>query len=142
MQEERITRKQVHRAAKDDSTVSFFKSILLAIPKNLVYIFVGIVFFAFAMMLYITYTERDLAQFLRYERGEEVVIVDPLFTQLKESLIAELDKEKPLAVNASQLNAKSFFDHFLSENRPIVVQDYAKDWKATERWADKTYLAE
>lgn len=55
-----ITRKQQHRAQKDDSMVGFWKSILLAIPKNLVYIFVGIVFFAFAAMCYITYTERDL----------------------------------------------------------------------------------
>ena len=23
-----------------------------------------------------------------------------------------------------------------------MVKDYAKDWKATEKWADKTYLAE
>ena len=66
-------------------------------PKNLVYIFVGIVFFAFAAMCYITYTEKDLAQFLKVKKiQEEVVIVDPLFTSLKESMVKELDKSTPL----------------------------------------------
>ena len=102
--------------------VSFWKSILFAIPKNLVYIFVGIVLFAFAAMCYITYTEKDLAQFLRYENSGEVVIVDPLFTSLKKSLIEELDQGKPLEISNARFTKKLFFDHFLSENRPIVVR--------------------
>lgn len=46
---------------QDQDAVSFCKQVLLAVPKNLVYIFVGIVLFAFAAMCYITYTEKDLA---------------------------------------------------------------------------------
>ena len=57
-QQERRRRK---RAVQEQDPVSFFKAVLLAVPKNLVYIFVGIVCFAFAAMCYITYTERDLA---------------------------------------------------------------------------------
>ena len=30
----------------------------------------------------------------------------------------------------------------MSENRPLLVKDYAKSWRATEYWSDKTYLAE
>ncbi len=58
----------------------------------MVYIFVGIVFFAFGAMCYITYTEKDLAQFLTYDRSEEVIMVDPLFYALKKSMIEELDQ--------------------------------------------------
>jgi hypothetical protein len=54
---------------------------------------VGIVFFAFGAMCYITYTEKDLAQFLTYERSE-VVVVDPLFASLKKSMTEELDQVK------------------------------------------------
>ena len=45
---------------KKQKSANWCKAVLLAIPKNLVYIFVGIVFFAFAAMCYITYTEKDL----------------------------------------------------------------------------------
>ena len=89
---EGVSRRHAHRVQKTSDPVSFWKSILLAIPKNLVYIFVGIVFFAFGAMCYITYTEKDLAQFLTYDRGGEVVIVDPLFESLKKSMIEELDQ--------------------------------------------------
>ena len=112
----------MHRANKELDPVSFWKSILLAIPKNLVYIFVCIVFFAFAAMCYITYTEKDLAQFLRYENSAEVVIVDPLFSSLKKSLVEELDQGKPKELDFAFFKSKMFFDHFLSENRPIVVR--------------------
>ena len=93
--------------------------------------FVGIVFFAFGAMCWITYTEKDLAQFLRYDRTDLQVIVDPLFTSLKRSLVSELDEKSPKEMESSQLTAKFFFDHFLSENRPLVVRSYAKNWKAT-----------
>lgn len=112
-------------------------------PKNLVYIFVGIVCFAFAAMCYITYTERDLAKFLKKRQTtEEVVIVDPLFTSLKESMIDELDKKKPLESSGDKFYPKLFFDHFLSENRPLFIKGYARDWRATQFWGDKKYLGE
>lgn len=136
-----MTRKQRHRQTKDQDLVSFWKKILLAIPKNLVYIFVCIVFFAFAAMCYITYTEHDLVQFLRYNHSKEVVVVDPLFTSLKESMIDELDIIKPMEVPATAFTAKIFFDHFLSESRPVVVRQYAANWAATTEWADKEYLS-
>ena len=62
-----------------EDPVGFWKKILLAIPKNLVYIFVGIVFFAFGAMCYITYTEKDLTTFLNFEKDVEVVVVDPIY---------------------------------------------------------------
>ena len=60
-QQRRKTRRQVERGLhKTTEYVPLWKTMLLAVPKNLVYIFVAIVFFAFAVMLWITYTERDL----------------------------------------------------------------------------------
>ena len=115
---------------------------MLAIPKNLVYIFVAIVLFAFAAMCWITYTEKDLAMFLKYERSQEVVIVDPLFTSLKKSLIDELDKTNVASVDVLKFNEKTFFDDYLSESRALVVKHYASQWPAINKWADKQYLTD
>jgi len=59
---------------------------LWLIPKNLVYIFVIIIVFAFLAMLYITYTDRNMTEFLTYDRTKEVVMVDPLFVSLRKSM--------------------------------------------------------
>ena len=64
MQEERQQVSCLKRHFATKNNCSFWKKILLVIPKNLVYIFVGIVLFAFGAMCYITYTERDLTKFL------------------------------------------------------------------------------
>lgn len=42
--------------------------LLLLIPKNLVYVFVCIILFAFGGMMYITYTEKNMTEFLTYNR--------------------------------------------------------------------------
>ena len=94
-------------------------------------------------MCYITYTEKDLTQFLSNDTNKEVVIVDPLFTSLKASLVAELDTiGRPVEATMQSFNSKMFFDHFLSEARPIVVRGYAEDWTATKKWGDTDYLAD
>ena len=54
----------------------------------------------------------------------------------------ELDKSKPLEASGDKFYPKQFFDHFLSENRPLLVRDYAKSWRATEYWSDKKYLGD
>ena len=48
--------------------------------------FVIVIAFAFAAMMYITYTDRNMTEFLTYDRTKEVVVVDPLFNSLKESM--------------------------------------------------------
>ena len=70
------------------------------------------------------------------------MIVDPLYTSLRESLIDELDKIKPVETQSANFNNKAFFDHFLSESRPIVIRQYAGNWRATKNWGDKDYLIE
>jgi hypothetical protein len=60
--------------------------ILLAVPKNLVYVFAGVILFAFLCMLYITYTEKDMTDFLSYDRTKEVIVVDPVFKALRSKM--------------------------------------------------------
>ena len=61
---------------------SWQMKLLLCIPKILVYVFVCIILFAFAGMMYITATEKNMTEFLTYNRTNEVVVVDPLFAKL------------------------------------------------------------
>jgi len=51
---------------------------LLLIPKNLVYVFILVICFAFAAMSYIAYTEKDLKEFINWGKVErkEFVIHD------------------------------------------------------------------
>jgi hypothetical protein len=63
-----------------------WKEILWMIPKNLVYIFALVIILSFVVMIWITYTEKNMTEFLTYERNSESVRVDPLFTSLKESM--------------------------------------------------------
>ena len=145
MIEEENRRVQKPRRAKkkknEDPVITVAKKILFAIPKNLVYFFVCIIFFAFGAMCWITYTEKDLVQFLTAGSKQEVVIVDPLFTSLKESLIEKLDKKAPGDIDAKYLTPKPFFNKYFTESRPLVVRDYAANWRATKMWADKDYLS-
>ena len=63
---------------------------MLAIPKNLVYFFVLIIIFAFGAVFWIAYYEKDLQEFVSYDRTQEVVVVDPVFEVLQE--VMPLDK--------------------------------------------------
>ena len=71
---------------KEKATRPLWQEILWLIPKNLVYVFVIVILFAFAAMMYITYTDRNMTEFLSYDRTKEVVVVDPLFISLRDSM--------------------------------------------------------
>lgn len=53
--------------------------ILFLIPKNLVYVFAIIIIFAFLAMMYITYTDKNMTEFMQYDRNQESVSVNPMF---------------------------------------------------------------
>ena len=63
---------------------------LLAIPKNLVYFFVLIILFAFAAVCWIAYYEKDLQEFISYDRNSEIVMSDPVFNAIYHEM--DLDK--------------------------------------------------
>jgi ABC-type uncharacterized transport system permease subunit len=56
--------KSTKRHQGSDQDKPFWKRCLLAVPKNLVYVFALVVVFAFLCMLYITSTGYDLAAFV------------------------------------------------------------------------------
>lgn len=114
--------------------------ILLMVPKNLVYVFVLIILFAFAAMSYIAYTEQDLGDFVAYDRTKEVVVVDPVYQKLQELMTNNLDEEDVEYVHRHEFTSRQFMDDFVSQNRPLVIKDYALDWEATRKWSDKEYL--
>ena len=74
---------------------------LLAIPKNLVYIFVCIILFAFASVCWIAYNEKDLQAFIEYDRNCELGDIDPIYETLHDNL--EIDHYEIDAVLASEI---------------------------------------
>ncbi len=65
----------------------------MAIPRNLVYVFAGVIVFAFLGMLYIVYSEKDLSSFMNYDLSgnvvvKENVVVHPLFWHLRNAVQA------------------------------------------------------
>jgi len=74
-------------------------------------------------MIWITYTEDGLKKFLvKREKIKEVRVIDPLFKSLKESMKKDLGKERPIELVMAGFNTKDFFDHYLSEHRPVVIR--------------------
>ena len=93
---------------------NFWKNLLLAIPKNLVYIFVGIIAFAFCGMSYLTYTENGMSDFLAVEHTSSLLEVNPLFLSLRKSI-----QEYSIGVEAD-LSVKDFNVKYLVKNKPVV----------------------
>ena len=109
---------------------------LLCIPKNLVYVFVLAILSAFLGMLYLTYfvTEEEMKEFMRYDRSQEVVTVDPVLASMIEYM--RLDMHTVPEKDIKECDERVFFDDYLSENRPVVLREYAKEWIAMNKWSD------
>jgi hypothetical protein len=76
--------RQQKRAADTSSSESWQYRCLMAIPRNLVYVFACVILFAFLGMLFIVYTERDLKSFISIDGSGEIIVrenlvVHPLF---------------------------------------------------------------
>ena len=59
----------------------------MAIPRNLVYVFLMAIIFAFAGMIYVVYTEKDLSTFMNAAYRDTMtdnIVVHPLFQYLKQ----------------------------------------------------------
>ena len=57
---------------------------LLLIPKNLVYVFILVICFAFSAMSYIAYTEKDLKEFISFGVKERnVFVIHDLYVDLQ-----------------------------------------------------------
>ena len=71
---------KIRRTAPKNKPIPLWQEILFAVPKNLVYILIFVVVASFAIMCWIIYTERNLSDFVAYDRSKEVVVINPLFT--------------------------------------------------------------
>ena len=69
------------RRARDNELEkqSLFTRMILLIPKNLVYLFLLVILGSFIAMSYITYTEKNLTEFLVYNRTREEIEINPLY---------------------------------------------------------------
>ena len=112
----------------------------MCIPRNLVYVFLFVIVFAFLGMLYVIYSEQDLSYFLN--GTESTVYTDlqhPLFAYFKE----QLDKiDSVPSVQVGQLTTKKFYNEYLTQNLPVLVPGGCDDWPAAIKWNDKNYLIE
>ena len=82
-------------------------------------------------MLYITYTDTNIDQFLTYDRTQVKVEVAPVYQHLR--LAMNLDKKMP-EVKAKDFNSKKLSTEYLGESRPVVVRQMAAEWDAIKNW--------
>lgn len=96
------------------SKESWQYKLLMAIPRNLVYVFACVIVTAFLGMLYIVYTEKDLNNFLTYDitsvsggfSVKEDVVVHPLFWHLRNAV--QLVDEVP-EYTLEEMTTKKFY---------------------------------
>jgi len=106
----------------------------------LVYVFAAVIAFAFLGMLYITYTERDMTDFLSYDRTKEVIVVDPVFKALQEKM--NLSKNNVDEISANKFTAKRMNVGYMTQNKPVIVRGLAYEWGATKKWSNKKYFSD
>eukprot|EP00347_Sterkiella_histriomuscorum_P003417 403364374 len=114
--------------------------LIMAIPRNLVYFFLLAIIMAFAGMIYVVYTEKDLTSFMNAASRESAtgnVVVHPLFQHFKQQL-GQL--EKVPVEKVGDLTVKKFYSGYITKNIPVLVQDGCLKWPAFENWKDKWYL--
>ena len=106
---------------------------LLAIPKNLVYIFVCIILFAFAAVCWIAYNEKDLQSFIEYDRSSELGDIDPIYGTLHDHL--EINHYQIDSVQASEISPGQIIKLYVRKNKPLVLTGHANSWAASN-WFD------
>ena len=80
-----------------------------------------------------------MSDFLAYDRTKEVVVVDPVFTSLKENM--DLAKNK-VPEEKSDLTAMRMNSQYLVKNKPVKVVGWGKDWPSLKKWKKKEYFLE
>ena len=81
----------------------------MAVPRNLVYVFLIAIIIAFGGMIYVVYSEKDLSTFMNASFTDslnENVVVHPLFQHLKAHL-KNIDSVP--RVNEKDLTTKIFY---------------------------------
>ena len=132
--------REQHRLAKrkdPSKKESWGYKLLMAIPRNLVYVFVGVILFAFLGMLYVLYFDTNLTTLLEYQPTREKVVVHPLFQHFK----SVVDEYHRIPVNSIEnITSQDFYTDHLTKNVPLVLIDGCEAWPAYKKWSDKEYL--
>ena len=93
--------------------------------------FLIVVVGSFAAMSFITFSEKDLKQFMLHSRPS-ITETDALYIYLQEHELMSLDTYKVPEETEYQLS--SFIQNKVSKVRPVKYKGFAKDWAATQRW--------
>jgi len=110
----------------------------MAIPRNLVYVFLVVIIASFGGMFYIVqFKSKDFQYLYDPVMAREEVVVHPFFVHLREFM----KKQKYLpTLQVKDISEKNFYDYYVSKSQPVVLLKYAENWPALQKWADKSYL--
>ena len=113
---------------------------LMAVPRNLVYVFACVIVFAFLCMVYIVYSEKNLASFMTASNQvNENLVIHPIFDHFRK-VLTSVDQIPQLSL--LEMTPKRFYQEFLTNNVPAVVSDGCRTWPAVDKWQRKAYLEE
>ena len=66
-------------------------------------------------------------------------MVHPLFWHLRNAV---QQVETIPRASLSEMTTKKFYQEYLTNNLPVVIEDGAKDWPAIKKWKDLDYLSD
>lgn len=78
----------------------------MAIPRNLVYVFLLAIIIAFGGMIYVVYTEKDLSYFITSPDTNDSVVVHPLFSFFEKVLP---NPDYIPKINIEEITPKNFY---------------------------------
>eukprot|EP00347_Sterkiella_histriomuscorum_P022824 403337013 len=121
-----------HRLKLKAKKESWGYKMLMALPRNLVKVFVLVILLAFLSMIYVVYTGSDLKNFLKHDLViNENLMEHPLFYHFQTTIPQPTEIEK---VELKNLDSVTFYQNYLTQNKPVLVKDGSETWKAKERW--------
>ena len=129
--------REQHRLKTKQKKESWQYQTLMAVPRNMIKVFVCLVIAAFIGMTYIVYSEQDLSAFLQGTHTHEKVVVHPLFQHFRKVI----DEERQIPTEKMEnLNSTYFFTNYIKRNMPCFLSDGCAQWPAIDKWNDKNYL--
>ena len=114
------------KLARQTTKESWQYRLLMAIPRNLVYVFLCVIVGAFAGMLYIVYFQNDLGSVFSsgalagQDYEGQSVRVHPLYDHFRKIMdeYVYIPEE-----TRSSLSSQAFYQKYLTKNVPVLVTD-------------------
>jgi len=106
----------------------------MAIPRNLVYIFILAIVGAFAGMGYVVYFDIDINSLVpQFAFSKVNVEVHPLYKHLQKTLPRPPENVTEISMSVFQ---STKFSHFVNQGTPVVVNDAAAHWDVVQKLAE------